>query len=96
MGFLTLIQIPCHRVLANEIVLNLKYHIVLKQNFNINLGIGIIKKNWGNLSKNTWRCVENTNKKSSFFMIPIPKFILKKCSRPIWYFKFKTISLANT
>ena len=30
-----------------------------------------------NLSKNTGRYVENTNKKSSFFMIPIPKFILK-------------------
>ena len=29
-------------------------------------------------------------------MIPIPKFILKKCLRPIWYFKFKAISLANT
>ena len=22
-------------------------------------------------------------------MIPIPKFILKICLRPIWYFKFK-------
>ena len=30
MGLLTLIQIPCHRVLANEIALNLKYHIGLK------------------------------------------------------------------
>ena len=29
-------------------------------------------------------------------MIPIPKFILKKCLRPIWYFKFKAISLAIT
>ena len=45
MGFLTLIQIPCHRVLANEIALNLKYHIGLKQSFNINLGICIIKNN---------------------------------------------------
>ena len=35
-------------------------------------------------------------KKVVFFMIPIPKFILKKCLRPIRYFKFKAISLANT
>ena len=34
--------------------------------------------------------------KSGFFMIPIPKFILKNCLIPIWYFKFKSISLANT
>ena len=46
MGLLSLIQIPCHRVLANEIDLNLKYCIVLKQFFNINFGIGIIKKNY--------------------------------------------------
>ena len=44
MGLLTFIQIPCHHVLANEIDLNLKYHIGLKHFFNINLGIGIIKK----------------------------------------------------
>ena len=44
MGLLTLIQIPCHHVLANEIALNLKYQIGLKYFFNINLGIGIIKK----------------------------------------------------
>ena len=44
MGLLTLIQIPCHHVLANEIDLNLKYCIGLKHLFNINLGIGIIKK----------------------------------------------------
>ena len=44
MGLLTLIQIPCHHVLANEIALNLKYRIGIKQFFNINLGIGIIKK----------------------------------------------------
>ena len=44
MGLLTLIQIPCHHVLANEIALNLKYRIGLKHVFNINLGIGIIKK----------------------------------------------------
>ena len=46
MGLLTLIQIPCHHVLVNEITLNLKYCIGLKQIFNINLGIGIIKKNY--------------------------------------------------
>ena len=44
MGLLTLIQIPCHHVLSNEIALNLKYCLGLKQIFNINLGIGIIKK----------------------------------------------------
>ena len=44
MGLLTLTQIPCHHVLSNEIDLNLKYHIGLKHFFNINLGIGIIKK----------------------------------------------------
>ena len=44
MGLLTFIQIPCHHVLANEIDLNLKYCIGLKHFFNINLGIGIIKK----------------------------------------------------
>ena len=44
MGLLTLIQIPCHDVLSNEISLNLKYRTGLKHFFNINLGIGIIKK----------------------------------------------------
>ena len=44
MGLLTLIQIPCHHVLANEIDLNLKYRIGLKHFFIINLGIGIIKE----------------------------------------------------
>ena len=44
MGLLTLIQIPCHHVLANEIDLNLKYRIGLKHFFNISLEIGIIKK----------------------------------------------------
>ena len=44
MGLLTIIQIPCHHVLANEIYLNLKYRIGLKHLLNINLGIGIIKK----------------------------------------------------
>ena len=34
-------------------------------------------------------------KKVGFLMIPIPKFILKKCLRPIRHFKFKAISLAN-
>ena len=121
MGLSTLIQIPCHHVLANEIALNLKYRIGLKHFFNINLGIGIIKKllslfvfstylptillkfRSGELvgcrikfriqrvptrhtfdrpcnpkkekylispclSKNTGRYVENTNKKSNFFL----------------------------
>ena len=44
MGFLTLTQIPCHHVLANEIALNLKYRIGLQRFLNINLGICIIKK----------------------------------------------------
>ena len=44
MRVLTLTQIPCHHVLANEIDLNLKYRIGLKHFFKINLGIGIIKK----------------------------------------------------
>ena len=44
MGLLTFIQIPCHHVLDNEIDLNLKYRIGLKHLFNINLGIGIIRK----------------------------------------------------
>ena len=42
-GLLTLCQIPCHHVLSNEIALNLIYRIGLKDFFNINLGIGIIK-----------------------------------------------------
>ena len=44
MGLLTLTQIPCHYVLANEVALNFKYCIGLKHFLNINLGIGIIKK----------------------------------------------------
>ena len=44
MGLLTLNQILGHDVLANEIGLNFIYHIGLKHFFNINLGIGIIKK----------------------------------------------------
>ena len=82
MGLLILIQIPCHHVLANEIALNLKYRIGIKHFFNINLGIGIIKKTsffvcifeissrvrcGRNLSKNTGRYVKNTNKKVVFF-----------------------------
>ena len=43
-GPLTIIQIPCHHVLANEIDLNLKYCIGFRHFFNINLVIGIIKK----------------------------------------------------
>ena len=43
-GLSTLIRIPCHHVSSNETNLNLKYRIGLKQFFNINLGIGIIKK----------------------------------------------------
>ena len=46
-----------------------------------------------NLNKNIGRYVENTNKKSSFFMIPIPKFILIFFKT---YTVFKSISLANT
>ena len=42
-----------------------------------------------NLSKSTGRYVKNTNKKSSFFMIPNPKFILKRCLRPIEYLNLK-------
>ena len=44
MGLSTLIQTPCHHVLASEIALNLKYRIGLEQFFNIDLGIGMIKK----------------------------------------------------
>ena len=134
MGLLTLTQIPCHHVLANEFFLNLKYCIGLKHFFNINLGIGIIKKTtflfvysiyrlvfysnldqessldadlnfasneyplgillmcpatpktrntWkkrddGNLSKNTGRYVENTNKKAVFFYDTYPQIYIKK------------------
>ena len=39
-----IIQIPCHHVLANQNSLKLKKGAPLKQFFNINLGIGIIKK----------------------------------------------------
>ena len=50
-------------------------------------------QNW---IKNTWRYVENTNKKSRFFYDTYPQICTKKCLRPIQYFKFKSISLANT
>ena len=42
MGLSTLIQIPCHHLLANEIALKFKYHMGLKQFFIVNLGIGEI------------------------------------------------------
>ena len=168
MGLLTFIQIPCRYVLANEISLNLKYRIGLKHFFNINLGIGIIKKTtfficifeislvfllkfrsgelvgcgikfhiqqvptlhtfdgpcypkinkylkkcdddiiimffqvflifWvarpiksmssGNISKHRDIC-QKYQQKSSFFMIPIPKFILKICLRGALFSNFK-------
>ena len=44
MGLPKIIQIPCHHVLANENDLKIKKGAPLKQIFNINLGIGIIKK----------------------------------------------------
>ena len=45
MGLPKIIQIPCHHVLANQNALKFKKGAPLKQFFNINLGIGIIKKN---------------------------------------------------
>ena len=44
MGLPKIIQISCHHVLANQNALKLKKGAPLKQFFNINLGIGIIKK----------------------------------------------------
>ena len=44
MGLPKIIQIPCHHVLANQNVLKLNQGAPLKQFFNINLGIGIIKE----------------------------------------------------
>ena len=44
MGLPKIIQIPCHHVLANKNALKFKKGAPLKQFFNINLGIGIIKK----------------------------------------------------
>ena len=43
MGLPKIIQIPCHHVLANQNALILKKGAPLKQIFNINLGIGVIK-----------------------------------------------------
>ena len=44
MGLPKIIEIPCHHVLANQNDLKFKKGEPLKQFFNINLGIGIIKK----------------------------------------------------
>ena len=44
MGLPKIIQIPCHHVLANQNALKFEKGAPLKQSFNINLGIGIIKK----------------------------------------------------
>ena len=44
MGLPKIIQIPCHHLLANQNALKFKKGAPLKQFFNINLGIGIIKK----------------------------------------------------
>ena len=44
MGLPKIIQIPCHLILANQNALKFKGGAPLKQFFNINLGIGIIKK----------------------------------------------------
>ena len=44
MGLPEIIEIPCHHVLSNQNDLKLKKGAHLKQFFNINLGIGIIKK----------------------------------------------------
>ena len=44
MGLPKIIQIPCHHVLTNQNYLKLKKGAPLKQFFNINLGIDIIKK----------------------------------------------------
>ena len=44
MGLPKIIQIPCHHVLANKNDLKLIKGAPFKQVFNINLGIGIIKK----------------------------------------------------
>ena len=44
MGLPKIIQIPCHHVLANKNSLKFKKGAPLKQFFNINFRIGIIKK----------------------------------------------------
>ena len=48
-----------------------------------------------NQSKNMGRYVKNTNKKVVFYDT-YPQIYIKKCLRPIRYFKFKEISLDNT
>ena len=51
MGLPKIIQIPCHHILENQNSLKFELGAPLKQIFNINLGIGIIKKTiffiWG-------------------------------------------------
>ena len=74
MGLSTLIQIQCHHVLANEIALNLKYCMGLKQNFNIILGITIIKKTSFVLIFNISPCVFTFDEPR----YPINKKYLKK------------------
>ena len=44
MALQKIIQIPCHHVLANQNSLKLKKEAPFKQFFNINLGIGNVKK----------------------------------------------------
>ena len=44
MGLPKIIQIPCHHVSSNQNALKFKKGAPFKQFFNINLGIGIIKK----------------------------------------------------
>ena len=44
MGLQKIIKIPCHHVLANQNDLKFKKGAPVKHFFNINLGIGIIKK----------------------------------------------------
>ena len=117
MGLLTLIQIPCHHVLGNEIALNLKYRIGLKHFFNINLGIGIIKKItffclyfwhislcfYSNFDRESSLDAELNSAFNKYPLdillmdpaTPKTRNIWKKCLRPIQYFKFKAISLAN-
>ena len=44
MGLPKIIKISCHHILANKIALKFNKGAPLKQIFNINLGIGIIKE----------------------------------------------------
>ena len=48
-GLPKILQVPCHHVLANQNSLKFKKGAPLKQSFNINLGTGIIKKNYFSL-----------------------------------------------